>query len=70
VSLFGGVRVLDLSHMPAGPYGSLPLADMGAEVVKVERAPRRGERTDEVLTDLPALPAEGLARRRARGVVR
>jgi crotonobetainyl-CoA:carnitine CoA-transferase CaiB-like acyl-CoA transferase len=36
VSLFEGVRVLDLSRMLAGPYGSMLLADMGAEVVKVE----------------------------------
>jgi crotonobetainyl-CoA:carnitine CoA-transferase CaiB-like acyl-CoA transferase len=36
VRLFEGVRVLDLSRMLAGPYGSMLLADMGAEVVKVE----------------------------------
>ncbi|MDP2950459.1 MAG: CoA transferase [Chloroflexota bacterium] len=33
------VRILDLSRALAGPYGSMLLADLGAEVIKVE-APR------------------------------
>lgn len=52
-----GLRVLDLTHMLSGPYGSMILADLGAETIKVE--PPQGEGTRKLLARDPKNSLDG-----------
>ena len=53
-----GIRILDLTHMLSGPYGSMILADLGAETIKVE--PLHGEGTRKLLAKDPKNSLEGM----------
>jgi crotonobetainyl-CoA:carnitine CoA-transferase CaiB-like acyl-CoA transferase len=65
-----GVKVIELCHVMAGPTCGLFLADMGADVVKVEKMDG-GDQTRQMLP--PAINGEGAAymmmNRNKRGVV-
>ena len=54
------IRVLDLTHMLAGPYASMLIADLGAEVVKVE-PPGKGEITRGLYKDHPNYSLDGVS---------
>ena len=38
-----GVRILAVEQFGAGPYGTMALADLGAEVIKIEDPATRGD---------------------------
>jgi crotonobetainyl-CoA:carnitine CoA-transferase CaiB-like acyl-CoA transferase len=41
--LLAGIRILSVEQFAAGPYGTMFLADLGAEVVKIENATIGGD---------------------------
>lgn len=53
-----GVRIIDLTHMLSGPYGAMILADLGADVIKVE--PLAGEGTRKLLAKDPNHSIDGM----------
>lgn len=53
-----GIRILDLTHMLSGPYGAMLLADLGADLIKVE--PLQGEGTRKLLADDPENSIDGM----------
>jgi crotonobetainyl-CoA:carnitine CoA-transferase CaiB-like acyl-CoA transferase len=59
------VRILDLSRALAGPFGSMLLADLGAEVIRVE-APRSRRDVSGPLTYKGMNPYELCVNRNSR----
>ena len=53
-----GTRIIDLTHMLSGPYGAMILADLGADVIKVE--PLAGEGTRKLLAKDPNNSIDGM----------
>ncbi|RYG12400.1 MAG: CoA transferase [Burkholderiales bacterium] len=53
-----GIRIVDFSHFVAGPLATMILADMGADVIKVE-APERGDELRYYPPSVPGLEQQG-----------
>lgn len=53
-----GIRVVDFTHFIAGPLATMMLADMGADVIKIE-PPERGDELRYYPPAVPGLQAQG-----------
>ena len=68
-----GIRIIDVSHIVAGPFSCSILGDFGAEVIKVE-PPGKGERGREVAPFVEGTNSHvsaffGTVNRNRRGIV-
>lgn len=59
-SALNGIRVLDFSRVLAGPFCTMMLADLGAEVIKIED-PKRGDETRQWGPPYAGDSADGLS---------
>lgn len=62
MSALEGLRILDLSRMLPGPYCSMMLADLGAEVIKVEELSGDPTRRSPPIVDGHSVPFEQVNR--------
>ena len=53
-----GIRIVDFTHFIAGPLATMMLADMGADVIKIE-APERGDELRYYPPAVPGLESQG-----------